>query len=361
MAAVIEQLVEQSTRHQVYIERLKTGQANQFAAFLLLIDKSIRQRLGDKDLTEYSRARLERLLLSVESDLSAIYSRHWDELRGGLIDLSAYEAEFEARSLNAVGAGAFEAVIPASAQVWAAVTAAPLSVRGADGGKLLEPFVKDWSAAEVKRVSGAIRQGYFEGMTTNRILQMVRGTRANGFRDGILAISNRNAETIVRTAVQHVASVAREETWKENGDIVKQVRWSSTLDSRTSQTCRSLDGRLFPVDKGPRPPIHPNCRSSTTAVLADRFAFLNDNATRFSRSENGVEFIDANETYYSWLKRQPAEFQNNALGKSRAKLLRDGGLTAERFAELNLGRQFKPLNLDEMRRLEPTAFERAGI
>jgi len=361
MAAVIEQLVEQSTRHQVYIERLKSGEANQFAAFLQQIDRSIRRRLADKDLTEFSRARLERLLVSVESDISAIFNKHWDQLSGNLIDLASYEAGFEARSLDAVGAGAFEAVIPASAQVWAAVTVAPLSVRGADGGKLLEPFIKDWSANEIKRVSGAIRQGYFEGMTTSRILQMVRGTRANGFRDGILAITSRNAETVVRTAVQHVASIARQETWKENADIVKGVRWSSTLDSRTSQTCRSLDGRIFPVDKGPRPPIHPNCRSSTTAVLADKFAFLNDNATRFSRGENGVEFIDANETYYSWLKRQPAEFQNQALGPARAKLLRDGGLSSERFAELNLGRQFKPLNLDEMRRIEPTAFERAGI
>lgn len=55
------------------------------------------------------------------------------------------------------------------------------------------------------------------------------------------------------------------------------------------------------------------------------------------------------------------EAMDIAIGTTRAKLLRSGGLSAERFAELQLGTNFQPLTLDEMRRLEPKAFARAGI
>jgi len=348
-------LVEQTTRHQVMLERVKTGEANQFAAFLLEVDRSIRLRLSGV-MTEFSRDRLERLLTVVESDLNAIYARHWDELSGRLIEIADYEAGFEARSMDKVLAG-FEAVIPSHNQVRAAIFTAPLSVRGPSGGKLLEPFVKDWSAVEVKRVSGAIRQGFFEGQTTSKILQTVRGTKANKYRDGLLEISNRNASTVVRTAVQHAASVARQETWNQNSNVITGVQWVSTLDGRTSAQCQSLDGQVFPVDSGPRPPIHPNCRSTTVAVLDGRFDFLDEGATRASMGG----YVPAEQTYYGWLKQQPAGFQDAAVGPVRGKLLRNGGLTAERFAELNIGKNFQPLTLPEMRRLEPLAFEKAGI
>lgn len=354
--ATSPQLIETAVRHQVYIERLKSGEVNQFTAFLQEIDRSIRLRLSGEDLTAFSRNRLERLLVSVENDLSAIYADYWDELSGNLIDLGEYESGFESRSLNQVLEN-FETVIPAPDQVRAAVFSAPLSVRGADGGKLLEPFIKDWSANEVKRVSGAIRQGYFEGQTTSQILQAVRGTKANKYRDGILAISNRGAAAMVRTAIQHTASVSRQETWKANSNVVKSVRWVSTLDGRTTQACRSLDGTLWPIGKGPRPPIHVACRSTTVAELDARFAFLKQGATRSSKDG----YVSADLTYYEWLKKQPEAFQIEAVGKTRAKLLRNGGLTAERFAELNLGRNFEPLTLKQMRKLEPLAFEKAGL
>jgi hypothetical protein len=71
--------------------------------------------------------------------------------------------------------------------------------------------------------------------------------------------------------------------------------------------------------------------------------------------------VDSKLTYYGWLKTQPESFQDDVLGPMRGKLLRDGGLSAEKFASLNLDKNFEPLSLDEMRRREPLAFERAGL
>jgi hypothetical protein len=83
--------------------------------------------------------------------------------------------------------------------------------------------------------------------------------------------------------------------------------------------------------------------------------------TRPAVMNGKVEHVPGSESFYEWLKRQPASFQEQAIGVARAKLLRDGGLSAKRFAELQLDRNFKPLTLDELRQIEPLAFKRAGL
>lgn len=353
-------LYDAEVRHAVFLERLKSGEVAKFAPFLKQIDRLIRDRLSGDDITDFTRDRLERLLQTVDGLLLAIFTEYTDQLNLDLIDLAQYEATFEASTLSQVGPATFEAVVPAVAQIRAAVLANPLSVRGADGGKLLKPFIQGWSSMERTRVVNAIRQGFFEGQTNSEIIKAIRGTRALQYKDGILATTDRNASAIVRTAVQHVATQARMETLRENSDVVIAVEWVSTLDSRTTPVCRSLDLKRFKLDEGPRPPAHVGCRS--TVVPITRFSGLfSEDATRASKGAGGGEQVSASESYYEWLKTQPAAFQDEALGRARAQLFRNGGLSADRFSALQLDRNFKPLTLDQMRALEPLAFERAGL
>jgi hypothetical protein len=88
---------------------------------------------------------------------------------------------------------------------------------------------------------------------------------------------------------------------------------------------------------------------------------LDEGATRASKGADGGEQVPASLNYYEWLKTQPSEFQDVALGPTRGELFRKGGLSAERFAELNLGKNFEPLTLEQMKELEPVAFARAGL
>lgn len=360
--ALSQQLIEQTTRHQLYIERLKAGEVNQFTAFLQQMDQELRERLASKVLTEFSRARLEQLLAQIEKALARIFEDYYDLLAGHLLELAEYEAEFEAKSLNQVLIG-LEAAVPAMARVRSAINTQPLSVRGPDGGKLLDTFIKDWTSKEIKRVSGAIRMGYVEGQATAQIIRTIRGTKTNKYSDGILAIVDRDAKAIVRTAVQHVANNARAQTWAANDDIVIGYRWVSTLDSRTTPQCRALGQKaeVYQLGKGPVPPIHIACRSTTVAVLSSKYDFLDKGATRFARGPNGVEWVDADEGDYDWLKRQPMDYVASAIGPTRAKLLLSGGLSAERFAELSVTRNLQPADLQEIRRIEPNAFIRAGL
>ena len=146
-----------------------------------------------------------------------------------------------------------------------------------------------------------------------------------------------------------MAGEAQKEFAEQNRDLVRGVQIIASLDRRTSQRCRSLDKKIMPLDKAVYPPYHFNCRSRTILV----YRGMKEPPHR--ASENGVT---DNVSYYEWLKTQSPAFQDEALGKARGKLFREGGLTPERFSALQLDRNFEPLTLDEMRRLEPLIFKK---
>lgn len=346
-------------RQNVLTQRLATQQVTKFTRFLKQQDLLIRQQLSGDELSEFTRARLNKLLTATDNLVQTILVKHTAELVTDLKAFGGHESGFVARALSKLLD--FDSAVPATSQVEAAIMSTPLSVRGTGTGKLLQSFLDDWTAAEVKTVNGIIRRGAFEGKTNAELVRAIRGTKAANYADGALEVTARNAQAIVRTAVQHVSSVARGKTFDRNADIIERVQWISTLDNRTCPRCRSLDLRVFPADMGPRPPIHIQCRCSVAPVLSDEFKHLDKGLMRASKGAEGGQQVAGTETYYDWLLTQPAAFQEVAIGPVRAKLLRDGGLSASRFAALQLDKRWEPLTLKEMESLEPLAFQRAGI
>lgn len=351
--------VDATIRHQAMLEGLKRNHEKIVLPYLQTLDKKLRLKLTRSELTTYNRKRLEALIKSVGDMTENILSGATADLTLELNALAKAEAAFESKALdNAVQNPGFNAKTPAAAQVRAAINAAPLAVSGAAGGQLLKPFMKGWTKAQRDMVEGAIRNGAFTGATNAVILKTIRGTASAKFKDGLLGRTAAQFRAVVHTGVQHVSSVARMETYAANSDLVKKYRWSSTLDNKTTEICQSLDGREFEVGNGPIPPAHVNCRSSTVPVLDEDFKFLREGATRASMGGP----VPANQTYFDWLKKQPASFQDSVLGKTRGKLLRNGGLTSEEFAKLRIDQKtFQPLTLKEMQAKVPEAFKRAGI
>lgn len=353
MAKTPEQLISQTARHAVYLEGRKTAAANEIVELLQDVEERILGRLSRVDVTEFTRARSEKLLAAIRGIMEDAYTGDIEQAwRNQIIELGDYEAGFEQRSLSSVTVN-YEYALPTAAQIEAAAFAVPLSVQGPDKGKLLEPFYRDWTNKQIDRVNGAIRAGIVQGDTTAQIVA--------GLRDIELPINRRDMATLVRTGLAHASTQARNAVFDANKDIVKGVRMIAVLDSRTSTFCRSIDQQVYPVDKGPRPPFHPGCRTTTVAELDERFAILDQDATRRARDADGLEYVDADLSYYGWLKTQPKEFVDSVLGPTRGKLLLNGGLSAERFAELQLNKNWKPLTIAQMRKLEPVAFSRAKI
>lgn len=362
MPTSLDQLTEIATRHQFFVERYKAGEVKKFEKFLLEMAGVVRVKIGDKNLSEFTRARLDKLNAEINKALTDIYSGYGVTWRDGVIDFAKYESQFEIKSLKEVVD--FDFALPSASQLDAAVFGNPMAVQGTYNGFFLGDTIADLSQKTITRVNGAINAGSARGLTTPEIVRSIIGTKKAGYADGVLSMSYKDANLLVRTGLQHTASMARQRTWEQNADIIKGWRFRAVFDSRTTQQCRALDqmDKVYPIGKGPLPPIHINCRSSSVAALDDRFSFFSEDATRSARGEDGVESVSADLGSYSWLKTQPAVFQDEALGsKTLGKLFREGGLSADRFAEITVGRNFRPLSIAEMKELEPVAFAKIGM
>jgi SPP1 gp7 family putative phage head morphogenesis protein len=352
--------IDIANRQQVYLERLKAGFDRDWRSVQAELRKRTREVLAALDvenLQDLSRRQLQSALIQLRQAQVYVTGPAMSEfLDKQMPDLAALSASMEERGLISTIANPPKFNMPTAKLAFDAALANPVQATG----QLLEELVKGWPAQDALRVSNLVRTGWAQGTSLQDMIRQATGTKAAGYADGFLDVSRKNAGTVIHTATQHVANAARMEVWERNGDIVQKYQWLSTLDRRTTQQCKSLDGRTFDPGKGPMPPIHPNCRSTTVAVLGKEFDFLDAGATRASGGPD-AGYVNADLNYYDWLKKQPKDFQERAIGPVRTKLFREGGLTPDRFAELNLGRNFEPLTLAEMRQIEPEAFKRAGL
>lgn len=351
-----EAYISLAIRRQAILERLKSGEVSNFAKEIKNLENLIRRTLFelDDEFSKLSRLKLNNLLRLLQQDQGTLFKAATKAFLKRSADIAAVYMAQELLDLNnTVDVRGTRLNDFTKKDIFKRVVQRPLST----DGDLLEPWIKDFTDKETARVSKAVRLGHSQGLTNQEMVQRLVGTKSRNFQDGLLQTTRRNASTVVRTSVQHVASSARQEVWEANKDVVRRYQFLATLDRVTSPICRTLDKQEFDFGKGPIPPVHPNCRSTTIPVLDEKFSFLSKGRTR--SGEQGP--VSADTQFYDWLKRQNKAAQVAVLGPTRAKLFRDGGLTAERFRELQFDKNFAPLTLAGMRKLEPEAFKRAGL
>lgn len=124
------------------------------------------------------------------------------------------------------------------------------------------------------------------------------------------------ARRIVRTESAYVANAAQMSAYDEAG--VEKYRFIATLDSKTSEVCAALDGKVFPAkDAVPGtnyPPMHPFCRSTTIAEFGgDTLAGME----RRARDKDGnVVKVPADMGYEEWYKQNVSEKEQLPLDNS---------------------------------------------
>ena len=348
------QLIEQSTRHAAHLERLKSGNVNDILALLDDINKELIGVVASDIASARALKQAEKQIKAFSEAAKKRYVEDiFSEIDKQIESLAEYEADFEIRNLGQ--AIKHEFVLPKTAQLVTAINSTPLNLGGRFQGSLLGGLKNSFADAQIRTMGNIIRASYAAGITTP---DTIRALQREAF-----PIAKRDLEAVVRTSLQHAANQTRVETWRANDDIVKGIQIIATLDGRTTAECRARDGQILPLDSNDIPGYHFNCRTTTAAALDRYFDFLSRGETRAARDpETGkIEKVPAKQTYYAWLKNQPAAFQDSVIGPTRGKLLRDGGLSAQRFAELQLDKRFKPVTLKEMRELDPVAFAKAGL
>jgi SPP1 gp7 family putative phage head morphogenesis protein len=346
MATANEKLIDDALDHAIDLQRYSNGVIRRVIATLNKTDASLVAQLAEAMLQmspdSFTVERLERLLADVREINAEAYAAAFPELEQAMQDLSKVEAASEAGMLRQVVPLPVQVKFPIAGIAWEQVYAAALA--RPFQGRLLSGWAKSVEAGRMALIRNAIRQGFVEGRTTADIIKTIRGTKANRYEDGILNRSRRELATIVQTALSHTSAVARQQTMEVNADLVKGLRWVSTLDSRTSEICRIRDGKLYTATKQPKPighsipwgtgpgQIHFNCRSTSVMVLKSwqELGFdLPELSTGTRASMDGQ--VPEDLTYGQWFARQSAERQDEIVGVTRGKLFRDGKITFEKF------------------------------
>lgn len=224
-----------------------------------------------------------------------------------------------------------------------------------------------------QRFQNAIRQGVFAGETLSDLKRRVRGKRENGFKDGIMQATSRDAEALIRTSVQSIAQNARMETFKANDDVIAGVQWLSTLDLRTTSTCQALSGQAWKLDgeklegteldfPGP-PPAHFSCRSSLVPLmkswgdlirdakgdkaLAKRMDAMEEKVPKSTQANMDGKPVSSALNYEQWLKSQSEERQIEALGEGKWELWKKGDIELTDLID----NRNRPLTLKELKAL----------
>lgn len=349
--SVNEQLFDRSIRHATFLARLSSGEANKIVRFLDrevypdLIDM-ITRRLNRAGIVNATSLRSTKALRKLQDDINRVIREGNQEayriLTASLRDIAVGEASFTQKIIqDLVEPFLIPVNVPSDPILRSIVTKSMIR------GEFLREEFAGMTARTRRGVVSAINIGLAEGEGVPEIVRRLRGTTRNP--GGVLKASRHDATRIVRTAATHVTTQAREMTYSENSEIIKGVRWVATLDARTSQTCISLDGTVFGLDEGPRPPAHPFCRSTTTPVVKSYKELgldLPDIPQTTRASMNGQ--VPANTTYPKWLRSQPVSVQDQVLGKRLAREWRAGRVSVDRFIDSN----YRPLSLAEILKLE---------
>lgn len=307
--------------HAHSLERYKTAEVVAVQRILAQADAEIKRMIQDSEnLSEWTRNRLDTLL----ADLGRVNAEWADKLKGTIIDdLKAFaetEVAWQAKDLEKVLPMDWQTTMPSTSQVWAAAVDRPFD------GIILEDALDGIGAGRQKRIDQTIRRDQLLGKTTDQIVRDLFGTRAAQYRDGIMpGYSRKDVQSIVRTAVSHVAATARERTYAENDDIIKGLQIVETLDPETCLECMADDGKEIELDSPEQYPIHYNCRRVTVPVLKSwrEMGLDIDELPPGTRASLDGQVSDRM-TYADWLAAQSAERQIEALGPARYELYKAG-------------------------------------
>ena len=350
-----KRLYDISTRLQVYVEGVKIYQARQFNFVLRDVNELLKKLLGRvryKTLDGLSKAQLNKLVIELRESQSKIYSAYTEKLIGQLKDFMAADLEVNRRAwvtgyieLDDDESGeiisddaaiqfllehtdseanplfGIAAITGGDERIWSQVTNSPIPANGL----YLLPFIKTFTTSAQASVESIIRKAWANSWTVEETLRELVGEE--GTRQGTpsqLARINNQAASVIHTATAHVAAIVSAGVMSA---LFGRYVWYSVIDGNTTEVCRKRNRKVFRYGTGPLPPAHIRCRSHTAPAT--------------SASDL------AEETFYTWLARQPIDVQDDILGEEGGEAIRSGRLKPNDIPKYEAD---EPLNYEQFRR-----------
>ncbi len=333
-------LADATTRNAVFTQRLAAGEAKKANQFLDELRLNINGVMSTGDFTP---ARQEQVLLEVDRLNTEYLDEMGLQIAQTVRDTGQYTAGFTKRLLDKASTVTF--VLPSDDDVAIKVLTASMDVQPGGKSITIQDAIDQYKIAKSGEITRVINDGIVSGLTKDQIIENINKA---------IQIAKRQGETLVRTVTNSSANIGRLSTLIEAQQYLEGYEWVSKLDIRTTLTCAGLDGKVYEFGTGnPLPPAHWGCRSQIVAALLPKYQAPGLKGEK--NAEGGK--VSANTTYGPWLKKQPTSFVNEALGPERASLFLQGELKIDRFTDTT----GKAYTIQQLRQLEPMAFERAGL
>lgn len=217
---------------------------------------------------KYHISKLEALKIQTQQSLEVMFSKQQGTVAGAMADIfesGYYHTAYELQKGFNIG---WDIVGLDQSQI-EKVISKPWAV---DGKNFSERI---WSSKEklISELHGELTQNIMLGADPQKAIDSLAKK---------MNTSKNNAGRLIMTEEAYFSSAAQKDCFEDLG--VEQYEIVATLDSHTSDICRSLDGQHFPMkDFEPgvtAPPFHVWCRSTTVPYFDENFGQIGERAAR---------------------------------------------------------------------------------
>ena len=249
---------------------------------------------------KYHISRLEALQIQIQQHLEELYGNQLDGMDAAMRDIyrdSYYQTAYELQKGFSTG----------------------FDVQQIDSDRLERLLAKPWAAdgQNFSQRLWADKDKLINNLQNELVQGLVRG-------DAQLKIVQRfaqkmnsslsNAGRLIATESAYFASLGEKDSMKDLG--VEQYEILATLDRRTSEICRSMDGKVFKMSEFKAgvtaPPLHPWCRSCTVPHIEGL-----DSGLRAARDDDGkVYYVPGNMKYSEWKKKFVDNSRSNVIKRA---------------------------------------------
>lgn len=310
--AVNDDLADDAILRSVRAMRAGNGVWLEILPILRAVERELIEKLEGGAPRTLAGRRAQSLLREIRRIIDGGAEAFAERLEASGLRLAEAEEVAAARSLETRVPVAVEWVRPSARLLEAVALSSPFE------GAVLRDHVGKWSADTIFAMQAELRQGIVAGEGIEPLQRRLRR---------VAEIKVRDARTLARTYAMHVTNDARMVLYEKNKDVIAKEQWVATLDTRTCLRCAALDNKTYPVGKGPRAPLHMNCRCVRVPItrgekyLIDRGII--EKPKRSAAGEMNGE-APADMDFPTWLKRQSEGVQKEVLGAERFKLWKNG-------------------------------------
>lgn len=242
-----QQLLDSQLRHKLLLLGFSKQVANEVVLFLRKTEPAIRRLILQQFTFKVTGRRLLARLRQTEARLRLLRGEGWARAKQHVTDAMEEMLDREPAQFEREAGTEFARSEKSNLLILAGTMVA---------GQTLKELLEQLEESDVRRHIVNLRIGVLAGEDVTKLLRRLTGRNA---------LSNArlldNVQAITATASSVLSDAVRYEMVRANRSVFDFEIWVSILDRRTTDACRKLHKKRFPVGEGPYPGYHIHCRS----------------------------------------------------------------------------------------------------